>query len=395
MSEFDLRVNREGLASLKHEFTPPQIRAQDIEAFNAAEMDFSTAPCVKKALHEMIDRGIFGFTVQTPEYDGRIAWWMKETRGMEIDPRWIVPVMGTIFSVATALRMTCEPDGRLIVLSPVYYRYEQAASRMGLETVRVPLKNDSERFSIDFAALETAMADPKNRLLVLCNPHNPTGNVWPEEDLRKIAILSAKTQTVVLSDEIFANDAFDGRRVTPYIAIEEGRPYAITCVSLGKSFNYTGVNHADLLIPDDALRERYVARKYADHFGSIGPFEYTSIVSAYTPEGLAWQRQSLAYMDGNRRIVEDFFRTRLAPNRVYPMEGAFVGFIEWRGLKLKGEELHSFLEKEAMAVLEPGDHYAPEYAGYSRINLGSTHEQTRALLERIEAAIARHPEIRV
>ncbi len=59
MSEFDLRVNREGLASLKHEFTPPQIRAQDIEAFNAAEMDFSTAPCVKKALHEMIDRGIF------------------------------------------------------------------------------------------------------------------------------------------------------------------------------------------------------------------------------------------------------------------------------------------------------------------------------------------------
>ena len=119
MSEFDLRVNREGLASLKHEFTPPQIRAQDIEAFNAAEMDFSTAPCVKKALHEMIDRGIFGFTVQTPEYDGRIAWWMKETRGMEIDPRWIVPLMGTIFSVATALRMTCEPDGRLIVLSPV------------------------------------------------------------------------------------------------------------------------------------------------------------------------------------------------------------------------------------------------------------------------------------
>ena len=70
MSEFDLRVNREGLASLKHEFTPPQIRAQDIEAFNAAEMDFSTAPCVKKALHEMIDRGIFGFTVLTRTAQG-------------------------------------------------------------------------------------------------------------------------------------------------------------------------------------------------------------------------------------------------------------------------------------------------------------------------------------
>ena len=211
--------------------------------------------------------------------------------------------------------------------------------------------------------------------------------------LRTIAALSAKYRKVVFSDEIFANDAFDGRTVTPYIAIEEGRPYAMTCISLGKSFNYTGVNHADVLIPDAALRERYIAQKYADHFGSIGPFEYTSVMAAYTPEGRDWQQKSLAYMDGNRRIVEDFFRSRLAPNKVYPMEGAFVGFIQWRGLKLTGEALHRFLEKEAMAVLEPGDHYAQAYAGYSRISLGSTHEQTLALLERIEAAIRRHPEV--
>lgn len=393
MNEFDQRVNRDGLANLKYEYTAPEIRAMGIEAFNAAEMDFTTAPCIKRALHEMVDRGIFGFTVQTPEYNERIAWWMKETRGMEIDPQWIVPTMGTIFSVATALRMTCGQDGRLIVMSPVYYRYEQAADRMGLETVHVPLKNDGERFSIDFEALEMAMADPNNRLLALCNPHNPTGNVWDESDLRRIAALSAKYRKVVFSDEIFANDAFDGRNVLPYIAIEEGRTFAMTCISLGKSFNYTGVNHADVLIADAALRERYIARKYADHFGSIGPFEYTSIMAAYTPEGREWQKKSLNYMDGNRRIVENFFRTRLAPNKVYPMEGAFVGFIEWRGLKLRGSALHSFLEREAQAVLEPGEHYAKEYAGYSRINLGSTHEQTIALLERIETAIRRHPEV--
>ena len=129
-------------------------------------------------------------------------------------------------------------------------------------------------------------------------------------------------------------------------------------------------------------------RTYRGYSFEVTDLPGTYALSAYTPEGLAWQRQSLAYMDGNRRIVEDFFRTRLAPNKIYPMEGAFVGFIEWRGLKLKGEELHSFLEKEAMAVLEPGDHYAPEYAGYSRINLGSTHEQTRALLEGREPAIS-------
>ena len=393
MDRFDQRVNRDGLANLKHEYTAPEIRAEGIEAFNAAEMDFPTAPCIQRALHAMVDRGIFGFTIQTPEYNARIAWWMKETRGMEIDPDWIVPAMGTIFSVATALRMTCAGGGRLMVLAPVYYRYEQAAHRMGLQTVQVPLHNDGERFTIDFEALERAMADPDNRLLVLCNPHNPTGNVWGERDLRTIAALSAKYRKVVFSDEIFANDAFDGRTVTPYIAIEEGRPYAMTCISLGKSFNYTGVNHADVLIPDAALRERYIAQKYADHFGSIGPFEYTSVMAAYTPEGRDWQQKSLAYMDGNRRIVEDFFRTRLAPNKVYPMEGAFVGFIQWRGLKLTGEALHRFLEKEAMAVLEPGDHYAQAYAGYSRISLGSTHEQTLALLERIEAAIRRHPEV--
>ena len=93
MDRFDERVNRDGLANLKHEYTAPEIRAEGIEAFNAAEMDFPTAPCIQRALHAMVDRGIFGFTIQTPEYNARIAWWMKETRGMEIDPDWIEPAM--------------------------------------------------------------------------------------------------------------------------------------------------------------------------------------------------------------------------------------------------------------------------------------------------------------
>lgn len=391
--DFDTCVDRSGLGNMKDMLRNDQMRADGVEAFCAAEMDFKTAPCILKALHNMVDRGIFGFTVQTAEYNERIRWWMENSRDWQISPDWIVPAYGTIFSVATSIRLFCGPEDGIIVMTPVYYRYEQAATRLHRRTTHCPLMNDGKRFSIDFAALEQAMADPHNRLLVLCNPHNPTGNVWGREELERIAALSVKYGVYVFSDEIFADDVFGGKRVTSYGEIEAGWPYALVCTGLGKSFNYTGVNHADLIIPDAALRERFRAQRDADHFGSIGPFEYTSVISAFTPEGLSWQRASRAYMEENARIVKDFFAERLAPNVVYPMEGCYIAFIEWRGLKLTGEELHRFLEDEAQLVLEPGDHYGDGYGRFSRISLGSTHEQTIAALERAEAAIRRHPEI--
>lgn len=272
MYDFNITGNRENVGNMKSCTTPEALRERGITSFAAAEMDFPTAPSIIESVKQMADRGIYGFTIPTAEYQDAVRWWHKEMRQWEIEDDWIVPVLGTIFSVATAIRMTAGEGESIIVQTPVYYRYEQAAKRMGRRTVHNPLKIVDGQYQMDFDDLEEKMKDPANKLLVLCNAHNPIGRVWPEEDLRRVAALSAKYQMPVICDEIFGEMTFDSHRAVPYASIEEGKRYAITITSLGKAFNFTGVNHAHAIIPDPDLRARYERQKYAGSLWQHGAF---------------------------------------------------------------------------------------------------------------------------
>ncbi|MCD8023021.1 MAG: aminotransferase class I/II-fold pyridoxal phosphate-dependent enzyme [Lachnospiraceae bacterium] len=226
--EYDFEtVVRTGEENLKKQWTPAPIREAGYVSFEAAEMDFPTAPSIIRSVSELVQKGNIGYPTITPAYQERVCWWMAHAREWSIRPEWIVPVMGTIYSVATAIRMVTKPGEGIITLAPGYNRYEQAARRLGRESSVSVMRESAEGYRIDFADLEQKMAAPENHLFVLCNPHNPTARVWTEKELTEIARLSAKYQVLVFSDEIFAEVTFDGRRTTPYCEIEEGRPYAL------------------------------------------------------------------------------------------------------------------------------------------------------------------------
>jgi cystathionine beta-lyase len=398
--------------NLKRQWTPEAAERAGFVSFEAAEMDFATAPSIVRSLTELVQNGNFGFNMPTDEYRERICWWMRRVRDWKIAPEWIVPVMGTIFSVATTIRMVLEPGDRIIVPSPGYNRYAQAARRMDLETVTSPMQEKDGRYEIDFADLERCMADPKNKLLILCNPHNPTGRVWTRAELKEIARLSAKYGVYVYSDEIFAEVVFDGRRTIPYCEIDEGRAYAIVCTSLGKTFNFTGVNHANVIIPDEKLRERFVRQRTADHYGSLEPFAYASVMGAYTEEGLDWVQEMLAVVERNRNALAAAFsigeaseiqtdafpekklpktwigtsEKKMLPGELFAVEGTYVGWIKWNTPDLKGEALKRFLDEEALVPLELGTEFGEGYDSYTRMNLASTNRQMCMALERLQGA---------
>ena len=381
-------VDRTGTGSLQVDLTPEPVRARGYASLGGAELDFKVAPCIRRALADYAEGGYFGFALPDDEYLGRIEWWMAHARDWEVDGSWVVPTLGTIFSVATCLRMLVGPGQAMIVQPPVYYRYEQAAQRLGLRTVHNPLVVRDGRYEMDYEGLERLMADPANTLLVLCNPANPVGRVWDVEELRRVAELSARYGTVVVSDEIFAEVTFGGRRTVPYASIPEGRPNAITLTSIGKAFSCTGLNFANAIVPDEALRGRFSAQRTRDHFGSVDPFGRVALMVAYTPEGLAWQRESLGYIAENRRIVADAIEgTGLG--RVWPTEGTFVSWVEWTGLELAGDDLADFLVREALLCVEPGTEYGAGCERFSRINLGAVHEQTAGAMRRLLDAVAR------
>lgn len=356
--DFDTRVDRKNRGNIKELiFTPPCIREKGYISFAGAEFEFKTARPVIDAVKEAAENGLFGFTVADERYFSHIVWWMENVRETKVSPEWILPVQGTIFSVATSIRLFTKEGEGVIVPVPGYNRYQQAADRLKRKTVFSPMREVGGVPVLDLADLEEKMAQEENKLLLLCNPNNPTGQIIPEETLHRIIQLAKKYGVGVLCDEIFADIAFDGRKVPVMAALGDEDAPVISVISMGKTFSFTGVNHANVIIKNPVLREKYMEQRNADHFGSIDPMAYAALCGGYTPAGKEWLEQMIAVVQQNNERIEAFFAAHMPAVRVLKPEATYVLWLDMTGLGLEEEELFRFLEQEAFFCCDPGEEY--------------------------------------
>jgi cystathionine beta-lyase len=382
--DFDTLVDRRCSGSMKEQLNTPALRDRGLIAFSGAEMDFKTAPVIVEALQRFAERGIYGYTLPDKPYLQAVRWWMKAARGLDVEECEIVPALGTMFALGTAIRAFTEPGDGILLMHPVYYRFDVRASANARRVVSVPLIERRGAYEIDFQALESAAADPRNKLLVVCNPHNPLGKVFSRDDLTRIAALAKAHGLLVFSDEIFGELGYSGHEVTPYLNVDPEN--GILCTSLGKAFNFTGVNHANMLIKNPALRERFLAQRHRDHFGSIDPFFYQAVLAGYSSEGLGWVNAMKAYVRENYLLIQSAFAERMPYLKLSPLEGGFVAWIDFRALGLAPEPLQAFLEDEAHLYLDPGAEYGPEGEGFCRMNIASPRRYIERAMECLASA---------
>ena len=219
--DFETLVERSG-ANLKLMMTPPEVVKAGNISLDGAEPDFKSAPVIEEAVIRFAKNGLYGFTLPDEAYKSAVTKWMQMSRKTQIKPEWIVTTLGTIYSLATTIRLVCtDPDDGIIVTTPVYNRYRQAADRLNKKTVECPLIYDSVNgsYQMDFDAIKSAMANPNNKLFVLCNPHNPIGQIWKEKDLVRLAELANRYGVIVYSDEIFADNCYQGLTCPCYLDI--------------------------------------------------------------------------------------------------------------------------------------------------------------------------------
>lgn len=385
---FDVRADRTGAVPwLKEYFTPAAVRQADLLGYAGAEFEFASCPAYIRGVLRAAQKGVFGYSLIGDAYREAVRWWLRELRGYEIRPEWVVPAQGTIFSVATAIRLFTEPGDSIIVLPPNYNRYNQAAARLGRGAVAVPLLEEVGVYRIDWPALEQAFAQPKNKLLVICNPNNPTGSVYSREELERIAALSRRYDTAVFSDEIFGEIVFEGREAVPYTKAAGPDALAVTCTSMGKVFSLTGVNHANVIIENDALRERWIAQRNADHFGSVDPLVYAGMLEAYTEEGKKWVLALREYLWDNYRILEAFFRTRLPKAVLSKPQGTFVVWADYCAYGEDWTRLDRLLREKGLFIGDEG----AEYYGKSacvRYAIAVPHTELQKTLDRVARALS-------
>lgn len=383
--DFDTLADRTGAGSLKYLWTPEVVRRAGGISFAGAEMDFKTAPVIIDALTQKAQNGLYGFTLCDDNYLSAVVYWMRRQRGWLIEPEWVIPTYGTLQALTVALRAFTDPGEGVILQSPVYMLYREAIELNERVVVKNPLVYQDGHYAMDFAQLEQCMAEKKTRLMVLCNPHNPISKVWGREDLERLAAMADKHGVLVFSDEIFGEVTFPGHTAIPYSMVAGARDNCVVSTSLGKTFNFTGFSHANMIIPDEQIRQKFKMQRDIDHYGSIDPFVYTALCAAYH-SGAEWVDAMIQYVHQNVCLIQNFFREHLPQVCLAEPEGTFVVWIDWRALGLDDDALNDFLLNEAYLDLDPGNQYGSEGVGFSRMNAATPRVEIEKSLDRLLSA---------
>ena len=205
-----------------------------------ADMDFRPPACVQEALQGMLDHGIYGYFGDESDYLAAIRWWMAERHGWAVEDDWITTTHGLVNGTALCVDAYTAPGDGVVLFTPVYHAFHRVIKSAGREVVECPLVLTDGRYEMDFAAYDAQMTG-REKLVVLCSPHNPGGRVWSREELQQVAALSKQYGVTVVSDEIHGDLVFAPHAYVPYATIsEEAAASSISLLAPTKTFNLPG-----------------------------------------------------------------------------------------------------------------------------------------------------------
>lgn len=378
--DFDHINERRGTGSYKWD----SAAGRDVLPLWVADMDFRTAPPIVDALRRRVDQGIFGYTLVGDSYYSAVTDWFAQRHGWSIDRDWIMYTSGVVPAISAVIKALTRPGDAVLTLTPVYNCFFSSIRNNGCATVESELAYDGHTYAIDFDDLERKAADPRVKLLLFCNPHNPTGRVWTREELTRVGEICLRNGVIVVSDEIHCELVFPGHRYTPFASIsEEFLANSVTCISPSKAFNIAGLQIANIVCAD-AGRRRKIDRAINDNeVCDVNPFGVIASEAAYR-EGAGWLEALLKYLYGNYNYMKAYCREHLPEFPLAELEGTYLVWMDCRSLGMNSEALEERLVGEADLWLNAGTMYGRAGQGFMRWNIACPRSVLAEALRRFE-----------
>jgi cystathionine beta-lyase len=287
-------------------------------------------------------------------------------------------------AIAASL-FTNEGDG-IIVQPPVFFDFFDIARENRRALISNPLILEDGQYRMDFDDLEQKAADPRARMIFLCNPHNPVGRVWSEDELRTLGDICARHDVLVVSDEIHGDLVFGGGRYTPFASLgPDFAANAIICLSPAKAFNIASCCSAFSVIADGDRRAAFQAENSRLTVNKNNAFANAAMEAAYR-DGAPWLDEVLVYMWANVELVADRLKGIPGVELVEP-EGTFLLWLDFRALGLEPDDLTAFLRGKAKWAVTRGQAFGPEGAGFARLNIACVRAKLDDALNDLERAI--------
>ena len=387
--DFDEQIDRRNTNSAKFD-EMDALFGSDVMHLGVADMDYRSPKPIIEAMQNIVEKGVFGYTIWPENYEELVSQWMKRRYGQETKNEWVVfsPRINMALNMAVET-FTNEGDG-IVLHTPAYTALQNAVEKYNRVMIESPLVLENGRYKMDFQQLRRNLDEKKAqgvcaKIMLLCNPHNPTGRVWEIEELQQVVDICKEYDLLLISDEIHEDFVKKGHKFVSCLHFQEelqGR--MIVCNSITKTFNVPGVILSNLLIPDQGIRERM--KETMDRWGLHNPniFAAGIMEAAYT-QCDEWIEQVNAYLDENYEFLKKYLEKNMPELEVIPSEGTYMAWVQTEKLQISPEELEKFFIEDAKVSVYMGSRYGKHTDSFIRINIATSRSYLQEALERIRA----------
>lgn len=388
---FDRYIERRGTRSIKWDGCNDKFGVDpSIEMLPMwiADMDFQAPREVIEAVTKKAEEGIYGYSTKPDSFYESIQRWVKARYGWDVKKEWIIFTPGVIPGFTIAIQNFTDPGDGIIVQTPVYYPFMDGIRNNGRRIVENVLQEKKGYYTIDFEDLEEKVKDPKNKLMILSNPHNPVGRAWTKKELERIGNLCADNGVVLVSDEIHADLMMKGHHHQAMCAISEKiKNNTITNYAPSKTFNLAGLQTAYAIIPNDDMRRVFNEGLTANRIYNMNWFGPVALEAAYNSCGNYVEALN-EYLDGNMDYMKSYLEENLPQLHMYKPEATYLPWVDFRDTGMTSEEIEHFIAHKAHIGVDMGSWFGECGRGFLRFNVACPRKTLEKALEQLKEALS-------
>ena len=380
-------IDRRGSHSRKWDGEHLKFNHTDLLPLWVADMDFMPPQCIQDAIYNYVKANPLGYTMTNPNYIEAVMSWYKRRHHCKLQKDWLTSAPNVITGIMWCIGAFTKPNDAIAVLSPVYGAFDTSASNAQRQIIAIPMKrSDDNRYTVDYNAFETAITKHDVKLFIHCNPHNPVGHVWTGNEMDQLFSICERHKVLIISDEIHQDLITGSTAFTSALTVVSGA-YAdniIAMSSLSKSFNMASLHHAEVIIPNEKLRNQFNIYKSHVYHTDSDVIAETAITVAYThPEAEAWLTDVLAVIHENYEYLCRELCTALPQIRISPMDSTYLAWIDF-GAYIKPENMHPVFENQCRIAPSFGEWFGDKnYTTFLRLNLATSLENIKTATHNI------------
>ena len=351
-----------------------------------ADMEFRPPASVQRAVENLAAHGVYGYFGDDRDYLDAIQWWMQVRHAWDVPREAIFTTHGLVNGTALCIDAYSQPGDGIVLMTPVYHAFARIIKAAGREVVECRLARQDGRYEMDFPTWENQMTG-REKMLILCSPHNPGGRVWSPEDLRAVADFCVRHNLLLVSDEIHHDLVMPGHKHTAMpLAAPQIIDRLIMLTATTKTFNIAGSHIGNVIIPDPALRGRFATRLNALGI-SPNSFGMAMATAAYSPEGAAWVDALVAYLDGNRQVFQTGMNA-IPGLQIMPLEATYLAWVDFSGTGMAPAEFIARIEKDAQIAASHGATFGSGGKTSMRFNIAAPRAMIADAVTRLQRAFA-------